>query len=76
MLDPFSQGILDTLRGDEDLVEAIVFNEDCTWSTISAVKDDKGDQGLSAEAVTADGTENASGNPSAGAPVLELSDSE
>lgn len=41
ILDPFAQGILDTLRGDEDLVEAIVFNEDCTWTTVSAVKDDK-----------------------------------
>ena len=29
MLVAFSvQGILDTLRGDEDMVEAIVFNED------------------------------------------------
>lgn len=42
ILDPFAQGILDTMRGDEDLVEAIVFNEDCSWSTISAVKDEKG----------------------------------
>merc|ERR1712048_1311506 len=40
ILDPFAQGILDTLRGDEDLVEAIIFNEDCSWSTISAVKED------------------------------------
>lgn len=41
ILDPFAQGILDTLRGDEDSVEAIVFNEDCTWSTISIEKADK-----------------------------------
>jgi hypothetical protein len=40
LLDPFAQGILDTLRGDEDLVEAVVFNENCTWSTVSAVKED------------------------------------
>jgi hypothetical protein len=38
LLDPFAQGILDTLRGDEDLVEAVVFNENCTWSTVSAEK--------------------------------------
>merc|ERR1719230_719777 len=41
VLHPFAQGILDTVRGDEDLVEAIVFNEDCSWSTVSAVKDEK-----------------------------------
>merc|ERR1719337_534935 len=41
LLDPFAQGILDTLRGDEDLVEAVVFNENCTWSTVSAVKADE-----------------------------------
>jgi len=42
LLDPFAQGILDTLRGDEDLVEAVVFNENCTWTTVSAEKaDDK-----------------------------------
>merc|ERR1712194_221625 len=45
ILDPFSQGILDTLRGDEDQVEAIVFNQDCSWTTVSAVKDDKTGQG-------------------------------
>ncbi|CAJ1379325.1 unnamed protein product [Effrenium voratum] len=41
VLHPFAQGILDTLRGEEENVEAIVFNEDCSWSTISAVKDEK-----------------------------------
>merc|ERR1719183_2220896 len=41
LLDPFAQGILDTLRGDEDLVEAVVFNENCTWSTVSAEKADE-----------------------------------
>eukprot|EP00929_Paragymnodinium_shiwhaense_P117844 TRINITY_DN8919_c0_g1_i1.p1 TRINITY_DN8919_c0_g1~~TRINITY_DN8919_c0_g1_i1.p1 ORF type:complete len:641 (-),score=171.61 TRINITY_DN8919_c0_g1_i1:132-2054(-) len=51
VLDPFAQGILDTLRGDEDNVEAVVFNENCTWSTISAEKnketkdDPEGDEG-------------------------------
>merc|ERR1712060_1048262 len=35
--DPYAQGILDTLRGEEDNLEAVVFEEDCTWSTISAV---------------------------------------
>lgn len=41
LLDPFAQGILDTLRGDEDLVEAVVFNENCTWSTVSSEKADE-----------------------------------
>ncbi|CAK0829210.1 unnamed protein product [Prorocentrum cordatum] len=66
VLDPFSQGILDTLRGDEDLVEAIVFNEDCSWSTISAVKEDK------QRAAAGDGDE---GAPD-GAELIDLSDSE
>jgi len=63
LLDPFAQGILDTLRGDEDLVEAVVFNENCTWSTVSAVKADE----------KADGE---NGEESAAAPVVDLSDSE
>merc|ERR1712187_637611 len=41
LLDPFAQGILDTLRGDEEVIEAVVFNENCTWSTIAAVKADE-----------------------------------
>jgi len=41
VLHPFAQGILDTLRGEEENVESIVFNEDCSWSTVSAVKDEK-----------------------------------
>merc|ERR1712113_845434 len=52
ILDPFAQGILDTLRGDEDLVDAIVFNEDCTWSTISAVKESDKNRDGAAEAVS------------------------
>jgi len=66
ILDPFSQGILDTLRGDEDLVEAVVFNENCTWSTISATKaDDEKGNGEDG----GDGTE-------AVAPIVDLSDSD
>jgi hypothetical protein len=66
LLDPFAQGILDTLRGDEDLVEAVVFNENCTWSTISAAKADENDQnGEQGE----DGTQKP-------AEIVDLSDSE
>jgi hypothetical protein len=65
LLDPFAQGILDTLRGDEDLVEAVVFNENCTWSTISAAKDDKDQNGDEGE----EGTRNP-------AEIVDLSDSE
>jgi len=60
ILDPFAQGILDTLRGDEDLVEAVVFNENCTWSTVEAVKP---------------GEDKDEGEREA-APVVDLSDSE
>merc|ERR1712187_1005216 len=73
-LDPFAQGILDTLRGDEDLVEAVVFNENCTWSTISAVKDEKNLGATSGSG----GEEQANGESSgkAGAELIDLSDSE
>merc|ERR1712187_823755 len=67
ILDPFAQGILDTLRGDEDMVESIVFNEDCSWSTISA---EKADKDRSADAGGIDG--NPAGSP--GADVVDLSD--
>jgi hypothetical protein len=63
LLDPFAQGILDTLRGDEDLVEAVVFNENCTWSTVSAVKADENKE-----------AENGEGEPSA--EMIDLSDDE
>lgn len=66
VLDPFSQGILDTLRGDEDSVEAIVFNEDVSWNVISAVKEDKERQAAE------DGDE----GPRDGAELIDLSDSE
>eukprot|EP00931_Biecheleriopsis_adriatica_P101413 TRINITY_DN7655_c1_g2_i2.p1 TRINITY_DN7655_c1_g2~~TRINITY_DN7655_c1_g2_i2.p1 ORF type:complete len:680 (-),score=112.44 TRINITY_DN7655_c1_g2_i2:84-2075(-) len=66
VLHPFAQGILDTLRGDEDLVEAIVFNEDCSWSTISAVKDEKRQGG------DGDGDEGDGNGPE----MIDLSDSE
>jgi len=66
VLDPFAQGILDTLRGDEDLVEAVVFNENCTWSTVAAIKDDE-KAAAAAEAGVA--------RPAA-EPIVELSDSE
>merc|ERR1712137_913827 len=74
ILEPFAQGILDTLRGDEDNVDAIVFNEDCTWSTVSAEKAAKDRQGLSADGATADGSDPNAGTTSA--PVVDLSDSE
>merc|ERR1740121_3536909 len=65
ILDPFAQGILDTLRGDEDLVEAIVFNEDCTWTTVSAVKDQQ-----------IQGDDEGQQNGGAPAEMIDLSDSE
>jgi len=64
VLHPFAQGILDTLRGDEDSVEAIVFDEDCSWSTISAVKDEKR------------GAEGEGDEGGARAEMIDLSDSE
>jgi len=64
LLDPFAQGILDTLRGDEDLVEAVVFNENCTWSTVSAVKADENKEAENGE----DGGQAAA--------IVDLSDSE
>merc|ERR1712194_284248 len=70
ILDPFAQGILDTMRGEEDLVESIVFNEDCTWSTVSA---EKGDKDRSADAGGDDG--DGAGNPG-GADIVDLSDDE
>jgi len=66
VLDPFAQGILDTLRGDEDLVEAVVFNENCTWSTISAVKEGDRDSGAGGE----------EGGGAAESVQIDLSDSE
>jgi len=66
ILDPFAQGILDTLRGDEELVEAIVFNEDCTWSTVSAVKEDERNGH----------DDDGGGNGGQAAELIDLSDSE
>jgi len=64
ILDPFAQGILDTLRGDEDLVEAIVFNEDCTWRTVAFEKSKAAD-------------DDEEGGPAAApAELIDLSDSE
>lgn len=68
ILDPFAQGILDTLRGDEDMVEAVVFADDCTWSTVSAVKDEK-------EKAPPTGDEEAAGD-APGAELIDLEDSE
>merc|ERR1712232_854797 len=34
VLDPFTQSILDKLKGSEDDVEAVVFAEDCSWTKI------------------------------------------
>jgi len=69
ILDPFAQHILDTLRGDEDLVEAVVFDENCEWSTVSAVKDDERGEGNGPAAD--DGF-----TPKEAAPMIDLSDSE
>lgn len=68
ILDPFAQGILDTLRGDEDTIDAVVFNEDCTWSTVTAEKD------ALKEPPAAGGSDEA-GNE-AGPELVDLSDSE
>merc|ERR1712137_474642 len=38
VLEPFAQSIIDSLSDCLDTVEAVVFNQDCTWSTISALK--------------------------------------
>lgn len=65
VLHPFAQGILDTLRGDEDLVDSIVFNEDCSWSTVSAIKNE-GDRGQ----------DEAGDGAGGGAELIDLSDSE
>lgn len=67
ILDPFCQGILDTMRGEEDLVEAIVFNEDCSWTTVSAVKEDKDKPGAGVDEAAAE---------NARAEMIDLSDSE
>merc|ERR1712079_589157 len=61
-------GILDTLRGDEDTIDAVVFNEDCTWSTVTAEKD------ALKEPPAAGGSDEA-GNE-AGPELVDLSDSE
>mmetsp|Transcript_88154 Transcript_88154/g.273136 ORF Transcript_88154/g.273136 Transcript_88154/m.273136 type:complete len:600 (-) Transcript_88154:135-1934(-) len=70
ILDPFVQGILDTLRGDEDTVEAVVFSDDCTWSTVSAVKENEKEK-----APPAAGEEEAQGD-APGAELIDLEDSE
>jgi len=49
LLDPFAQGILDTLRGDEESVDSVVFNENCTWSTVSVEKPEKKENGAEEE---------------------------
>lgn len=67
VLDPFAQDILDRLRGNEEVVEAVVFNEDCSWSTVSAVKDEKERLG---------GDEEAQREGTQGAELIDLSDSE
>lgn len=67
ILDPFAQGILDTLQGDEESVEAVVFNEDCTWSAVSAVKEDKDRNGNEDEGIE---------NGGQAAELIDLSDSE
>lgn len=58
ILDKFVQGILTQLRGDEENVDAVVFNEDCTWSAVSTAKDGgqgsgEDDDGLTKEAAVA-----------------------
>jgi len=72
ILDPFAQGILDTLRGDEDTIDAVVFNEDCTWSTVTVEK-----AGAEKERPAAAGEDEATNEAGAErAALIDLSDSE
>jgi len=41
MLEPFAQSILDSISNEIDTIEAVVFKEDCSWSIITALKDEK-----------------------------------
>merc|ERR1712050_130789 len=75
-LDPFAQGILDTLRGDEDSVEAVAFNEDCTWYTISAEKGDRENKGQLANGCGGDEEETQKNGENPGGELINLSDSE
>lgn len=65
MLDPFCQAILEQIRGEEDTMDAIVFNEDCSWSAVSDVQEDKERPGS---------VDVAAGNVSA--EMIDLSDSD
>lgn len=49
ILDPFAQEVLDQVSGEED-IDAIVFNEDCTWSMVSTAKDEATNDGRVAPA--------------------------
>eukprot|EP00928_Gymnodinium_smaydae_P022926 TRINITY_DN19108_c0_g3_i1.p1 TRINITY_DN19108_c0_g3~~TRINITY_DN19108_c0_g3_i1.p1 ORF type:complete len:618 (+),score=107.33 TRINITY_DN19108_c0_g3_i1:101-1954(+) len=69
ILDPYAQSILDTLRGQEENVEAVVFSEDCSWSTISAAKEKDGKDGDGNASPGEEGEKEA-------APMIDLSDSE
>lgn len=74
VLDPFAQSVLDTLKGDEENVEAVVFKEDCTWGKIFLETRNGGNDGNGA----ASGDEDmiASGAPKSAAVVQCCSDSE
>jgi hypothetical protein len=41
VLEPFVQEILEGMRGEETDIDAVVFNDDCSWTTISAQREDK-----------------------------------
>lgn len=74
ILDPFAQGILDSLRGEEDNVEAVVFGPGCEWSTVSAVKDEKGDAGK--QSPEEEGAPRGGEGAAAGESIIDLSDDE
>jgi len=71
VLDRFVQGILDTVQGEEESVESIVLNDDCTWSLLRAVKEDRERHPQTED----DGGNNGEGG-SPPAELIALSDSE
>jgi len=70
MLEPFAQSILDSISNDVDTIEAVVFKEDCSWSIITALKDEKeSEQSPRAHDRAGDGHHD-------GKSIVELSDSD
>jgi len=39
VIDPFAQEILDSLKGEEENIDSVLFNDDLSWATISVEKD-------------------------------------